>query len=104
MFSKKFFALRLKELRKNKGVSSSSLCQAIGQSNCYISAIETKEFIPPLPVFYRICEYLEISFDEFFNNSFCEKESTFALKKMIDLLSEKDVVLVENLVYRLLNQ
>ena len=103
MFTKEYFSMRLKELRLSKGISSSALCHAIGQSNSYISTIETKGFIPPLPIFCRICKCLNVSLDDFFKGMPKNCEKNVLLKQMIDSLPTKDLSLVENIVRRLLN-
>lgn len=62
----KEFALRLSQLRLNKGVSAREMSLDIGQSHGYINGIETGVSFPSMTVFFYICEYLGITPAEFF--------------------------------------
>lgn len=67
----KEFAQRLAELRMNKGVSARDMSLSLGQSEGYINKIENGTAFPSMTVFFYICEYLEITPAEFF-----EEENT----------------------------
>ena len=62
----KEFALRLSQLRLNKGVSAREMSLALGQRSGYINNIETCVNFPTMTVFFYICEYLGITTAEFF--------------------------------------
>ncbi len=62
----KEFALRLSMLRTNKGVSARDMSLSLGQNPSYINHIECGRALPSMSVFFYICEYLEISPQEFF--------------------------------------
>ena len=69
MFSNKFaqqFSDRLAQLRMAKGVSARDMSLSIGQSAGYINNIETKKNLPSMSAFFYICEYLEVTPQEFF--------------------------------------
>lgn len=61
------FAKRLVELRQNKGVSARDMSLSIGQSAGYINNIENGINYPSMTVFFYICDYLEITPQEFFD-------------------------------------
>ena len=61
------FAARLYELRSQKGVSARDMSLSIGQNPGYINNIETGKSLPSMAAFFFICEYLEISPQEFFD-------------------------------------
>ena len=42
---------------------------ALGQSESYINRIENQQMLPSLTVFFYICEYLEISPKDFFDEN-----------------------------------
>lgn len=63
------FYKRLTELRIEKGVSARDMSLSLGQSESYINKIENKRALPSLTGFIYICEYLEITPQEFFNYS-----------------------------------
>ncbi len=80
----KEFSQRLSVLRLNKDVSAREMSLAIGQSSSYINNIETGVNFPSMTVFFYICEYLEITPQEFFEvdskNPVKEKELLQAAK------------------------
>lgn len=61
------FALRLAKLRMKKGVSARDMSLSIGQNAGYINNIETGKALPSMSAFFYICDYLDISPGEFFN-------------------------------------
>jgi len=62
-----FICCRLSQLRNKKGVSAREMSLAIGQSNSYVNMIENKSFLPSMTEFLNICEYLQITPMEFFD-------------------------------------
>ena len=62
-----FLSLRISQLRHQKGVSAREMSLAIGQSENYISRIESKRMLPSMLVFFYICEYFGIHPKEFFD-------------------------------------
>ena len=83
-----FFAERLAQLRIKKGVSARDMSLTIGQSVNYINMIENKKSFPAMTAFFAICEYLEITPQEFFdvgnNNPVKLNEIIADLKKLDD--------------------
>ncbi len=61
------FSARLATLRISKGVSAREMSLSIGQSESYINNIENGHGYPSMQVFFYICEYLQISPKEFFD-------------------------------------
>jgi len=74
----KYFSNRLIKLRMAKGVSAREMSLSIGQSKGYIGSLERKHSLPSMSIFFVICEYLNISPKEFFDDGiefpvvFCE--------------------------------
>ena len=64
-----FFYQRLTELRLQKGVSARDMSLSLGQSESYINKIENKRTLPSLTGFIYICEYFDITPQEFFNEN-----------------------------------
>lgn len=62
----KEFSLRLSKLRNSKKVSAREMSLSIGYSENYISSIENGANFPSMTVFFYICEYLNITPEEFF--------------------------------------
>lgn len=63
----KFFKERLTALRQQKNVSAREMSLAIGQNESYINRIENGKSFPSMQVFFYICEYLEITPQEFWD-------------------------------------
>ena len=61
------FSQRLTELRQQKGVSARDMSLSLGQNPGYINNIENKNNLPSMTVFFYICEYLDITPQEFFD-------------------------------------
>ena len=62
-----WFSKRLTELRLQKNVSARDMSLSLGQSESYTNKIENKRTLPSMAVFFYICEYFEITPQEFFN-------------------------------------
>ncbi|MCD7843757.1 MAG: helix-turn-helix domain-containing protein, partial [Clostridiales bacterium] len=58
---------RLTELRLQKNVSARDMSLSLGQSPSYIGKIENRHALPSMTGFLYICEYLEITPQDFFN-------------------------------------
>ncbi len=60
---------RITELRLEKGVSARDMSLSLGQSESYINKIENKRTLPSLMGLFYICEYFDISPEEFFQEN-----------------------------------
>lgn len=63
-----FLPERLAKLRLQKGVSARDMSLSLGQSENYINMIENKKNMPSMMGFFNICDYLEITPSEFFED------------------------------------
>lgn len=61
-----FLPDRLAELRMQKGVSARDMSLSLGQANNYINTIENKKSLPSMQSFFYICEFLNVTPQEFF--------------------------------------
>ena len=59
------FPVRLAKLRTAKGVSARDMSLSIGQSAGYINHIENGKALPSMAGFFYICEFLDITPQEF---------------------------------------
>lgn len=62
-----FLPERLARLRTQKGVSARDMSLSLGQANNYINNIENKKSLPSMQAFFYICEYLDVTPQEFFD-------------------------------------
>ena len=88
------FAERLAELRIAKGVSARDMSLSIGQSAGYINNIENKKNLPSMAAFFYICDYLEISPQEFFE---FDSKNPQKLDILIELMKKLDESQIDNL-------
>lgn len=101
MMLEDFFYERLTKLRMTKGVSQREMSLAMGQSEGYMTKIESRVSLPSMTVFFYICEYFGISPHEFFDD---EVENPVLLKQAIDglkTLSDDDLALILGNIKRL---
>lgn len=62
-----FFIERLTSLGNQKNVSAREMSLALGQNGSYINRIENRLAFPSMQVFFYICEYFQITPEEFFD-------------------------------------
>lgn len=63
-----FLPKRLSELRAQKNVSAREMSLSLGQHPGYINRIENGNGMPSMPVFFYICQYLDVTPSEFFSS------------------------------------
>ena len=96
-----FVKERITQLRLKKGVSEYQMSYDLGHSRGYVYNISSGKALPPLREFFAICDYFEITPQQFFDASTQNPE---LIQKAVDgmkKLSEKDLKLVINLISRL---
>ena len=64
------FAQRLAQLRIQKGISARDMSLSIGQNPGYINTIENGKSFPTMTSFFYICEFLNVSPQEFFTTAY----------------------------------
>lgn len=62
-----WFYQRLTQLRMEKGVSARDMSLSLGQSESYINKIENRRTMPSMTGFFYICEFFELTPQEFFD-------------------------------------
>ena len=75
------FKLRIAKLRTEKGVSARDMSLSLGQNAGYINNIETGKALPSMAMFFAICDYLNITPMEFFDES---SEQPEELRSLVD--------------------
>ena len=81
------FSKRLAELRIKKGVSARDMNLSIGQNPGYTRAIECGTTFPTMASFFYICEYLNVTPQDFFNFN---EEPSNGLNFLVDQLRQFD--------------
>lgn len=82
-----FIRQRITELRIKKNVSEYRMSLDLGHSNSYIRNITSGKALPSMNEFLYICEYLNITPMEFFDD---QKVNPILLKRLIDIAQKLD--------------
>ena len=93
MFEDLFYE-RLTKLRLEKNVSQREMSLSMGQSEGYMTKIESRVSLPSMTVFFYICEYFGITPREFFDDGI---EYPAMVKEIVDTLltlGEHDLQLI----------
>lgn len=94
----KLFSERLAKLRVKSGVSARDMSLSMGQSSGYITKIENKQNMPSMSGFFCICEALNISPKEFFDDGIEDPCRIKNLTEKLKLLSDSQLSAVEAVV------
>ena len=92
---------RITQLRMKKGVSEYQMSYDLGHSRGYIYNISSGKALPPLKEFFAICEYFDITPQQFFDDT-CDDPCL--LQTAVDrmkTLSEEDILLIMQIIDRL---
>ena len=97
-----FVRERITQLRLKKGVSEYQMSYDLGHSRGYIYNISSGKALPPLKEFFAICDYLEITPQQFFDES--EKNPELVQKAIEGMkrLDESDLLMLLGVINRLL--
>lgn len=83
------FHKRLTELRLQKGVSARDMSLSLGQSESYINKIENQRTLPSISGLIYICEYFDITPQEFFDYNNTNPKTTKEITKLFQKLNPK---------------
>lgn len=97
------FPMRLAKLRTKKGVSARDMSLSIGQNPGYINNIETGKALPSMSNFFYICDYLNITPQEFFEISMEFPEQLHEIIDDLKQLNEKQLEHISAFVKDLIN-
>ena len=94
---------RITQLRLKKGVSEYQMSYDLGHSRGYIYNISSGKALPPMKEFLAICDYFDISPQEFFDEEADDPQLIKNAVKEMKQLSEKDLTMVVDIISRLLH-
>lgn len=97
-----FVRERITQLRLKKGVSEYQMSYDLGHSRGYVYNISSGKALPPLREFFAICDYFEITPQQFFDYSIQYPE---LIQKAIDGMSrleESDLIMLLGIITRML--
>lgn len=101
MMKESFVRDRITHLRLKKGVSEYQMSYDLGHSRGYIYNISSGKALPPMKEFFSICEYLEVSPKEFFDESEQNPELIQKALEGMRELDESDLLMLLSIINRL---
>ncbi|MBQ3500867.1 MAG: helix-turn-helix transcriptional regulator [Oscillospiraceae bacterium] len=97
-----FVKERITQLRIKKGVSEYQMSYDLGHSRGYVYNISSGKALPPLKEFFAICDYFEITPQQFFDE---ETQTPELIQKALEgmkQLSEDDMLMLLGIINRML--
>lgn len=99
--TEEFVRERITQLRLKKGVSEYQMSYDLGHSRGYIYNISSGKALPPMKEFFAICEYFEITPQQFFDDGTDTPELIQKAVSGLRDLSEGDLIMLLGLINRL---
>ena len=99
-----FIRNRITQLRLVKGVSEYQMSYDLGHSRGYVYNISSGKALPPLKEFLAICDYFEITPQQFFDDTTQYPELIQKAVSEMKKLNENDLLLLLSLINRLQNK
>ena len=96
-----FVKERITQLRIKKGVSEYQMSYDLGHSRGYIYNISSGKALPPLKEFFAICDYFDITPQQFFDRSTQHPELIQKALEGIRQLNERDLHLLLEIIQRM---
>jgi len=97
----KFIRERITELRLRKNVSEYRMSYDLGKSRGYIYNISSGKALPPMREFLAICDYLDVTPQQFFNVETNHPELIQKAINGMNNLSEDDMLIILGIINRL---
>ena len=95
---------RITQLRLKKGVSEYQMSYDLGHSRGYVYNISSGKALPPLKEFLAICDYFEITPQQFFDTSTQSPELIQKALEGMRRLGEDDMLMLLGIINRLLKK
>lgn len=96
-----FVRERITQLRLRKGVLEYQMSYDLGHSRGYVYNISSGKALPPLKEFFAICDYFEITPQEFFDTSTQNPELIQKAVEGMKKLSEDDLLMLLGIINRM---
>lgn len=98
----KFVKDRITQLRLQKGVSEYQMSYDLGHSRGYVYNISSGKALPPLKEFFAICDYFEITPQQFFDEKMQNPELIQKAIEGMCQLDENDMLMLLGIINRML--
>ena len=95
---------RITQLRLRKGVSEYKMSYDLGHSRGYVHNISSGKAMPPIKEFFAICEYFELTPQQFFDEGTQNPELIQKAINGMKQLDEKDMLMLLGFINRMLER
>lgn len=95
---------RITQLRLRKGVSEYRMSYDLGHSRGYVHNVSSGKATPPMKEFLAICEYFELTPQQFFDEGTQSPELIQKAVNGMKQLSEDDMLMLLGIINRLLKE
>ena len=95
---------RITQLRPRKGVSEYRMSYDLGHSRGYVHNISSGKATPPMKEFLAICEYFELTPQQFFDEGTQSPELIQKAVNGMKQLNEDDMLMLLGIINRLLKE
>lgn len=95
---------RIIQLRLRKGVSEYKMSYDLGHSRGYVHNISSGKATPPIKEFFAICEYFELTPQQFFDEGTQNPELIQKAINGMKQLDEKDMLMLLGFINRMLEK
>ena len=92
---------RITALRLEKGISEYRMSYELGHSRGYINSITSGKSLPSMPEFLCICDYFNITPEDFFQSENMHPITVRMLLRKLNSLSKDDLRSIKNLIHEL---
>lgn len=92
---------RITELRLKKGIAEHKMSLELGHSRSYVQSISSGRSLPSMAEFLAICEYLNVSPKDFFDNDNPNPPLISDTLDKLKTLPEGDLLLILTMINRL---
>ena len=99
-----FVRERITQLRLRKGVSEYRMSYDLGHSRGYVHNISSGKALPPMKEFFAICDYFELTPQQFFDEGTQNPELIQKAINGMKQLSEDDMLMLLGFINRLLKE
>lgn len=97
----RFIRDRITQLRLRKGVSEYQMSCDLGHSRGYVYSISSGKALPPMKEFLAICDYFDLTPQQFFDESTQNPELLQKAVSGMKQLSEDDLLMLLGFINRL---
>ena len=92
---------RITQLRMQKGVSARDMSLSLGQNDSYINRIENKKSLPSLSGLFYICEYFNVTPQQFFDEGNAYPDQLAAIMEDVKKLDAESLSYIAGMAKKL---